>query len=60
MRGAKNNQTRSGVTYPYFYHLGRQHGTKDCPQGYMPVGDIKDAIHAYWAHRRLPTTRIQA
>ena len=51
---------QSGARYAYFYCLGRQANTTSCPQAYLPVGDIEDAIHTYWATVRIPTERIQA
>ncbi len=46
--------------YPYFYCLGRQNDKNNCPQGFIPLGEIEDAVRAYWAHIRLPAARIQA
>lgn len=39
---------RSGMTYYYFYCLGHQKDKNGCPQGYVPVGDIEDAVRDYW------------
>ncbi|HEU5438768.1 MAG TPA: recombinase family protein [Ktedonobacterales bacterium] len=49
---------RSGVTYSYFYCLGRQNGKNDCPQTYIPIGDVEDAVRAYWAAMRIPAGRV--
>jgi DNA invertase Pin-like site-specific DNA recombinase len=51
---------RSGVTYPYFYCLGHQKDKNGCPQGYVPIGDIEDAVRDYWRFVRIPAERIQA
>jgi site-specific DNA recombinase len=51
---------KTGVSHAYFYCLGHQHNTNSCPQRYLPVSDIEDAVHAYWVHVHLPTERIRA
>lgn len=53
-------KTYNGRAYAYFFCLGRQVDKSNCPQGYLPVGDIEDAIRAYWAELRIPTERIAA
>jgi DNA invertase Pin-like site-specific DNA recombinase len=48
----------SGLTYPYFYCLGRQTDKNSCPQRYVPIGDIEDAMRAYWATIQIPADQI--
>jgi site-specific DNA recombinase len=50
---------RSSRTYAYFYCLGRQLSTNTCQQVHVPIGDLEDAVRAYWAKVRIPTERIQ-
>jgi site-specific DNA recombinase len=50
---------RNGATYPYFFCLGRQVDKNSCAQGYIPVGQIEDAVRDYLALVRLPLERIQ-
>jgi site-specific DNA recombinase len=47
-------------TYAYFYCLSRQMDPNSCPQEFIAVGDIEDAVAAYWATVRIPTERILA
>ena len=51
---------RTGKAYPYFYCLGRQKEKNSCPQGYVPVADIEQAVADYWRSVQLPKDRIQA
>jgi DNA invertase Pin-like site-specific DNA recombinase len=51
---------RTGKAYPYFYCLGRQKDKNSCPQGYVPVADIEQAVADYWRSVQLPKDRIQA
>src|SRR5579863_7388195 len=50
---------RTGKTYPYFYCLGRQRDKNSCPQGYIAVTDIEQAVADYWRSVQLPKDRIQ-
>ena len=50
---------RFGTTYKYFYCLGRQKDKNSCPQGYVAVSDIEQAVADYWRTVRLPQDRIQ-
>ena len=45
---------RHGTTYPYFYCLGRQKDKNSCPQGYVAVTAIEQAVANYWHDVRLP------
>ncbi len=47
-------------TYAYFYCLSRQVDPTSCPQGFVAIGDIEDAVATYWATVRIPTERILA
>lgn len=38
--------------------MGRQNGKNDCPQTYIPIGDVEDAVRAYWAAMRIPAGRV--
>lgn len=49
---------RSRRTYAYFYCLGRQGEAGSCLQSLAPIGDIEDAVRAYWANLRIPAERI--
>ena len=42
--------SRSGVRYPYFYCLGRQENPSSCPQRYVRVERVEDAVlrHMQW------------
>src|SRR5262249_48130381 len=40
--------------------VGHQHDTQSCPQGYVAVSDVEDAIRSQFAKVRLPHERIQA
>lgn len=51
---------RSRRTYAYFYCLGRQVDRHSCPQAHVPVGDLEDAVRAFWTHVRIPAERIRA
>ena len=51
---------RYGVTYPYFYCLGRQNDTRSCDQPYVPVAELEQAVADYFQRVRLPETRLQA
>jgi site-specific DNA recombinase len=51
---------RTGKTYPYFYCLGRQKDKNSCPQGYVPVSAIEQAVADYWHTIKLPKDRIEA
>jgi site-specific DNA recombinase len=53
-------KTRRGRAYPYFYCLGRQVDKTSCPQRYIPIGDIEDAVRAYWSRVRVAPERLQA
>ena len=50
---------RFGTTYPYFYCLGRQKDKNSCPQGYVAVTAIEQAVADYWHDIRLPKDRIE-
>ena len=50
----------NGRSYEYFYCMGRQHDKNSCPQGYIPVGDLEDAMYAYLRTVRISAVRIQA
>jgi site-specific DNA recombinase len=51
---------RFGTTYSYFYCLGRQKDKNSCPQGYVAVTAIEQAVADYWHDSRLPKDRIEA
>ena len=51
---------RHGTQYIYFYCLGHQKDKNGCPQAYVPVGVVEDAVHDYWRQVHIPTERIQA
>jgi site-specific DNA recombinase len=51
---------RHGTTYAYFYCLGHQKDKNGCPQAYVPVGVVEEAVADYWRQVHIPTDRIQA
>jgi DNA invertase Pin-like site-specific DNA recombinase len=51
---------RFGTTYEYFYCLGRQKDKNRCPQGYVPVAEVEQAVAEYWRTIQLRQERIQA
>src|SRR5690242_10674315 len=53
------SKPHSRRTYAYFYCLGRQVDPSRCPQGHIPLGDIEDAVRAYWANVHIPAERIR-
>ena len=58
--GISAPMNRYGTTYPYFYCLGRQKDKNSCPQGYVAVSTIEQAVADYWHEIRLPKDRIEA
>lgn len=51
---------RYGVTYPYFYCLGRQKDTASCDQPYVSVAELEQAVADYFRRIRVPETRLRA
>jgi hypothetical protein len=52
-------KTRRNRAYPYFYCLGRQVDKTSCPQGYVSISAIEDAVHAYWSRVQVSPERLQ-
>jgi site-specific DNA recombinase len=50
-------KTHTGNSYAYFYCMGRQRDKESCPQGYVPLSDIEEAVRSYWANVRLSAER---
>jgi site-specific DNA recombinase len=57
--GISAPMNRFGTIYPYFYCLGRQKDKNSCPQGYIAVTTIEQAVADYWHDIRLPKDRIE-
>jgi len=49
---------RYGVTYGYFYCLGRQKDRASCHQPYVPVADLETAVADYFRRVRMPQQRL--
>jgi len=46
--GLTHSRGHGGMTYPYFYCLGRQQ-KKDCQLPYLPVQEIEESVLRYWS-----------
>lgn len=49
---------RYGVTYDYFYCLGRQKDRASCDQPYVSVADVETAVADYFRRVRMPQQRL--
>jgi DNA invertase Pin-like site-specific DNA recombinase len=56
--GITTPTNRHGVTYDYFYCLGRQKDRASCAQPYIPVADLEAAVADYFRRVRMPRQRL--